>query len=74
MLCKGKTKAGTDCSRTVREGEYCFQHGPEKQKPTVNREIIGGFAIGDLSLFDSPTEMCCQPFVVAGLLLGVPIN
>ena len=24
-------------------------------------------------IFDSPAEMCCQPFVVAGKLLGVPI-
>lgn len=24
-------------------------------------------------LYDSPFDMCCQPFVIAGLLLGVPI-
>lgn len=24
-------------------------------------------------LFNSPTEMCCQPYVVAGKLLGVPV-
>ena len=24
-------------------------------------------------LYDSPYEMCCQPFVIAGFLLEVPI-
>ncbi len=26
------------------------------------------------SLYDSPTEMCCQPYVVVGKLLDVPVN
>ena len=56
MLCKGTTKAGIPCSRTVK-GEYCYQHGPEKigktGKATNRNEIVGGLTIGDLSLFDS---------------------
>lgn len=27
--CKGKTKSGDACSRTVKEGSYCFQHDPK---------------------------------------------
>ena len=54
MLCKGKTKAKTGCSRTVKEGEYCFQHGPEKEgNVEIRREIVGGLTIGDLSLFEA---------------------
>lgn len=30
MFCKGKTKKGTDCCRSVKQGfEYCFQHVPK---------------------------------------------
>lgn len=34
MFCKGKTKKGTDCCRSVKEGfEYCFQHVPKEGEP-----------------------------------------
>jgi hypothetical protein len=30
--CAGKTASGEKCSRTVKEGNYCFQHNPSSKR------------------------------------------
>ncbi len=30
--CQGKTKQNTPCTRTTKEGIFCFQHNPESNK------------------------------------------
>ena len=30
--CEGTTTSGSKCSRTVKEGHYCFQHNPVSKR------------------------------------------
>ena len=40
MNCKGKTAKGEQCSRKVKDGEYCFQHKIINTIPQINNSIL----------------------------------